>query len=368
MRPFAEEADRLQPPDIEVWDAHAHLGVDEDGMRLDPARLLRMMDRSGIARSLVFPLHDPDRHPAYRRPNDRVLEWAGESEGRLVPFCRLAPDEDPVPEAERCLALGARGIKLHPRAQAFDFAHGAMRDVFECALGAGVPILIHAGRGMPPIADALCDLALDVPAPLILAHAGIADQATFATRLAGHPCALFDTSVFGPLDMSELLARVPPQRIVFASDPPYGRPLIARYMLLRVARAAGVDDGDLRLMMGGTIAAVLEGSAPAPATAPARERSITLPGPLARLYVLLFAALGSFIEGHEEAGRTTLALAESVCRDPDPGVEAATLARIAPCLETASRATADGERIPLDVLHLAMTMTVSSEVDRSSDH
>jgi len=363
MQPFADEADRLQPADAEVWDAHTHLGLDEDGMRLDPERLIRMMDRSGVVRSVVFPLHDPERRPAYRVPNDRVLAWASDSDDRLVPFCRLDPADDPIPEAERCLALGARGIKLHPRAQAFDFAHTAMEDIFRVAHEANVPILIHAGRGLPPIADALCDLAMRVPAPLILAHAGIADQATFATRLADHPCALFDTSVFGPLDMAELLARVSPERIVFASDPPYGRPLIARYMLLRLARASGLDDDALRLMMGGTIAAVVSGSAPAAASALARPRSITMAGPLARLYVLLFATLSSFIVGDERNGLTTLALAEGVCRDPDPGPAAATLARVTPSLEAAGRAAAAGERVPLDLLHLAMTATVSPEID-----
>ena len=43
----------------------------------------------GVERSFTFPLNDPDRFPAYRVPNDRVLEWAAASDGALVPFCRL---------------------------------------------------------------------------------------------------------------------------------------------------------------------------------------------------------------------------------------------------------------------------------------
>ncbi len=91
-----------------------------------------------------------------------MLEWAGESGGRLVPYCRLDPAEDPVGEAERCLARGARGIKLHPRAQAFEFGTSAAGSIFAVARDAGVPILIHAGRGMAPM-DALADLALQLP-------------------------------------------------------------------------------------------------------------------------------------------------------------------------------------------------------------
>ena len=153
LAPFLAEAQRLRPAHAEVIDAHTHLGLDEDGRSLTLAQLLSQLDRAGARRACVFPLHDPERKPAYRVPNDRVLAWAAESEGRLVPFCRLDPAEEPLAEAERCLATGARGIKLHPRAQDFDFDGREMDDVFKLAEGAGVPILIHAGRGLPPLAD-----------------------------------------------------------------------------------------------------------------------------------------------------------------------------------------------------------------------
>ena len=111
----------------------------------------------------MFPLHDPERHPAYRVPNDRVLAWAGESDGRLSAVLPPGPGRRPVAEGERCLAAGARGIKLHPRAQDFVFDGQEMDDVFALAEARGVPILIHAGRGLPPLADGLADLALRHP-------------------------------------------------------------------------------------------------------------------------------------------------------------------------------------------------------------
>src|SRR5262245_6497526 len=117
-------------------------------MTLNPDGLVAMLDAAGADRAFTFPLHDPERDPAYRVPNDRVLRWAAESDGRLVPFCRLDPLQEPVAEAERCLAAGARGIKLHPRAQSFQLV-GLCEPIFELAEQAGVPILIHAGRGLP---------------------------------------------------------------------------------------------------------------------------------------------------------------------------------------------------------------------------
>ncbi len=82
---------------------------------------MQTMREHGVERAFTFPLNDPERRPAYRVPNDRVLAWAAASDGMLVPFCRLDLTEGPIEEAERALDAGARGIKLHPRAQAFDF-------------------------------------------------------------------------------------------------------------------------------------------------------------------------------------------------------------------------------------------------------
>src|SRR5664279_3966695 len=98
LAPFLAEERRLRPADTEVIDAHTHLGLDEDGRSLTLEQLLAALDDAGELRACLFPLHDPERKPAYSLPNDRVLEWAGESEGRLVPFARLDPAEGPLAE------------------------------------------------------------------------------------------------------------------------------------------------------------------------------------------------------------------------------------------------------------------------------
>ncbi len=111
LESLATELRQLLPSGADVIDAHTHLGRDEDGMTLTPDELLGYLDDVVPgARACTFPLHDPERHPAYRVPNDRVLAWAAEADGRLFPYCRLDPADEPVREAERCLALGARGI------------------------------------------------------------------------------------------------------------------------------------------------------------------------------------------------------------------------------------------------------------------
>ncbi len=233
---LSQELAHLRPGG-EVIDIHTHLGHDEDGMSLDPAGLIEMLDAAGAQRAVVFPLHDPERDPAYRVPNDRVLAWAAESEGRFIPLCRLDPQQDPVAEAERCLAAGARGIKLHPRAQSFALV-GLCDPIFALAEQAGVPILIHAGRGLPEaFGRELVELGQRHPgAPLIMAHVGVADQGALADGLRDHPAAVFDTSWMNMMDTMALFARVPAERIAFGADPPYGRTFVGLYVVLRIVR------------------------------------------------------------------------------------------------------------------------------------
>ena len=57
----------------------------------------------------------------------------------------------------------------------------------------------------------------------------------FATRLADHPRVVYDTSCFSTLDLVELFARVPAERIVFGSDAPYGRPAGGLFQAMRAA-------------------------------------------------------------------------------------------------------------------------------------
>ena len=344
---LAAELDELLPPEAIVVDAHTHLGRDEDGQSQTPAELLGFLDQVRTdARACTFPFHDPERSPAYRVPNDRVLRWAQESEGRLYPYCRLDPAEDPVAEAERCLALGARGIKLHPRAQAFGFGNAAAEGIWKVADEANVPILIHAGRGMPPM-DPLADLALRFPdVVLVLAHAAIADQGMFASRLRDHPGILYDTSTFSVFDQLELFARVPAERIVFASDVPYGRPISALHIILLMAAYAGLDDDERTKLVGGTMLDALEGR-PLAAPEPPRVPEIRLvSGRLARLngYLMMAfaAAIGSGPPPNFERSLQFINLARSVCRDPDPGAVGPTLERIDGMLEAAQTLIEEG--------------------------
>jgi predicted TIM-barrel fold metal-dependent hydrolase len=366
LMPFVAEVEQLRPANAEVFDAHTHLGLDEDGRSLDLPGLLSSLDDAGARRACVFPLHDPERHPAYSVPNDRVLAWAQESDDRLIPFCRLDPAEDPLAEGERCLAAGARGIKLHPRAQDFVFDGQEMNGIFALAQDANVPILIHAGRGLPPLADGLVDVALRYPdVVLILAHGAICDQGILTTRLADHPGVLYDISCFFAIDVIELFARVPAERIVFASDPPYGRPATSLYMALRTAAYAGLDEHTTRAILGDTMGALIDGRGLPAITPPKRGPSITLSGRLARVYGYGSLAGPALFANILEPAQAMLDMALAACRDPEPGPVGEALEVIGAALSAASSMlqAEQGTSAVLDLLFRAMVRAVTELPD-----
>ena len=183
-------------------------------MALTAAELCEMLDLAGAPGRVTFPLHDPDRHPGYRVPNDRVLAWAGASDGRLIPFCRLDPAEDPVAEAERALDAGAVGIKLHPRAQAFGAGLAPRRrEHLRAGRGAAGADADPRRRGLPPeFGGELVEIVDRHPGVrLILAHLGVTDQAVMADGLRDHPSVVYDTSWMNAFEIMTL-ARADPGR------------------------------------------------------------------------------------------------------------------------------------------------------------
>jgi predicted TIM-barrel fold metal-dependent hydrolase len=286
-----DELRRLLPDGTDIFDAHLHLGHDIDGMVGDYDGLEQLMSRYGISRAFMFCLDEPDRHPGFSAANDRTLAFAERSNGRLIPFVRLDLNESPLEEARRCLDAGARGIKLHPRAQKFDAGDERLAPIFELSAEHHVPILIHGGRGLPPIADGLHALVDRYPeATLIIAHAGIADLAALAGHLAGRKGVLFDTSTWSPVDLLDFYRQVPPEQMVYASDYPYGQQPASILIALKTARLAGCDDDQLRAMLGGTANALADGLPLPEPTSALGEELLSQPLQLARIHQYLSMA------------------------------------------------------------------------------
>ena len=277
--------------DSDIFDAHLHLGHDIDGMVGDYDDLERVMENYGISRAFMFCMDEPDRHPGFQAPNDRTLEFAERSEGRLIPFVRLDLGEEPIEEAERCLDRGARGIKLHPRAQRFLLNDERLAPVFAIAAERRVPILIHAGRGLPPIAADLAHLVDEYPdAQLILAHAGIADLGALMHHFAGKAGVFFDTSAWSPIDLLDFFRQVSPEQVLYASDFPYGQQPSSLLIALRTARVAGLSDDQIRDMLAGNANRITDGEPPLDPTPAKGSDTFTQPMVLARIHQYLSMA------------------------------------------------------------------------------
>jgi predicted TIM-barrel fold metal-dependent hydrolase len=318
MAQWDDELRRELPDGAEIFDAHTHLGTDIDGMVGVYDDLERGMAKYGISRCFLFCLDEPDRHPGFRAGNDRTLEFARRSGGKLIPFVRLDMNEGPIEEAKRCLDLGARGIKLHPRAQKFLLNDERLAPVFELAAERKVPILIHGGRGLPPIADDLAHLVDRYDAQLIVAHAGIADLAALADRLGGKARVFFDTSVWSPLDLLGLYRLVGPEQVVYASDYPYGQQPASLLIAVRTARLAGFDEEQVRDVLARNANRIAGGDPPREPSAPKGIDTFQQPMTFARIHQYLSMAT-PLLWTRQQDTIGVLGLALNACDDRSNG-------------------------------------------------
>jgi hypothetical protein len=251
----------------------------------------------------------------------------------LVPFVRLDLSEAPLDEAVRCLELGARGIKLHPRSQSFMLDDARLSPIFELAATRRVPILIHGGRGLPPIAAELGRLMDANPGvQLIIAHGGIADLAALSETFAGRAGVFFDTSMWSAVDLLDVFSRIPPEQVLYASDYPYGLQPTALFIALRTARVAGLAETQVRDLLGGTSARIADGEPPKQPTWPVGPGRIDQPLTLVRIHsYLTMAAPLLWTRQPDTIG--VLGLAINACAERDGHAE--TRERIAELLSCA---------------------------------
>ena len=325
-------------PGYEPFDAHTHTGADDpDGYRLSVEDLTEALTEIG-SRAAVFTMHEPGGYPP---ANDRVLAEAAASDGRLVPFCRLDPHAgDAAAEAERCLDAGACGIKLHPRAENFRLEARLTEPIFAVAQERGIPVLIHAGRGIPALGRDAVDLCERFPrARLILAHAAVCDLAWIWREAQGHPNLFFDTAWWSPSDLLALCALVPPGQILWGSDAPYGTPLQSTITTMRCALQAGVPANALPSIGGEQMRRLCSGEEPLDlGPAPGRE-SLQVDVLLERVSAYLQTAVGRLLL--HEADDQYVALARLACEVGDDAPEAPVCRSVLALLDRFTRYAGD---------------------------
>lgn len=130
--------------------------------------LLECSDKAGVDYVVI--------HSTATKANQvkAINDWvADNSGGKLIGFGTLHPDMDNAEEEfERIVALGLKGIKLHPDFQGFN-ADAPKLDKIYRIIGNHLPVLIHAG-----------DEKLDCSSPKRLAH--VIDKFPELTIIAAH--------------------------------------------------------------------------------------------------------------------------------------------------------------------------------------
>jgi predicted TIM-barrel fold metal-dependent hydrolase len=304
LRPWHEAATELVPG-LDLFDAHTHTGFnDPDGNSCSAEKLIEGLEDAG-ARAVVFTMHEPDGYPP---ANDRIIEEAAASDGRLVPFCRLDPADDPLREAERALGRGARGIKLHPRAEEFRLDDERLEPVFALADERRLPIIVHAGRGIPALGrDALEITARHAGLRLILAHDGVCDLAWIWRHAPDHPNLFFDTAWWSTYDHMTLFGLVPPGQILFASDMPYGTTMLASTLAIRCALQVGVSADQFREIGGRQLQRILDGEDPLDLGPPPSDGRVSTDIVLGRVHSYLVTAAGRMMLSDKAADYVGLA-------------------------------------------------------------
>ncbi len=105
--------------------------------------LLKHNEKAGVTHSVI---HSVATNPTQvSHINDFIAQSVSKHPTRLSGFGTMHPDfEDKIPEIERCIAMGIKGLKLHPDTQEFNLDDKRMLELYDYLQGK-VPILFHCG-------------------------------------------------------------------------------------------------------------------------------------------------------------------------------------------------------------------------------
>ncbi|MEA2170253.1 MAG: uncharacterized protein QOF76_3553 [Solirubrobacteraceae bacterium] len=323
---------RADHADLALFDAHTHVGRnDPDGYKQTPAELIDGLTPID-ARALTFPMHEPGGYDdgVY---NDEAIAAAAGSDDRVFALCRVDPNTGAaaLAEATRALDAGARGIKLHPRGESFTMGHETVEKLVALAHERELPMLIHAGRGIPALGVDTVRLAGAFPnAKFILAHSAVSDLGWIWREMHTHRNLYVDTSWWNPSDLLALFALAPPGQVLWASDSPYGIPIGSAIWHLRTALQAGLTEEQLLGIAGGQLARIIAGEPPADLGPPPGVGRALHPL-LERIHSHLNTTVGRVFARADYA--ETLSLAMLACDVPDDDEVAPVCAAVREFLE-----------------------------------
>ena len=260
----ALERAREEIGDVEILDAHAHIGA-MDNFHVPGAEasdLVRSMDLLQIATAFVSPIAGmTDGELGVRLTRQAMDAFPGRIAG--VP---IANPNEPAGIEERldrwCAALAARMLKIHPTIHEYPVDGPNYRPVFAFAAERGLPVLVHTWDGDPYCDPTRFDrLAAEHPrTTFILGHGGATvpgiRRAVAVAR--EHPNLYLDCACSLVYDgvVEWMAGELGVSRVLFGTDAVFldPRPNLGRVLMARLPAA------DRRRILGENLRAILPGA------------------------------------------------------------------------------------------------------------
>ena len=257
---------------IEVWDAHAHMGKRlkvaihqvPHILEFSPAQMIARMDESGVDVVTPFAIGAGEQTD-YAELNRAMAQAARDYPGRMVPYMRLNPNygvEHNRQLIEEGVGLGLRGIKFHPLIENFEADDRALvYPLIEQAEQHKLVIIFHCGMGEAASPDRIANVARDFPRVSVIAgHSGLIEG---LRRVVEHAKALpnlyMDSSSVGWIPyLCESIAWAGADRVMYGSDTPFNHMKMELDKIVRYANPhLELSVGDLRLVLGGNLKRLL---------------------------------------------------------------------------------------------------------------
>ena len=216
-------------------------GVERSGLGFDStcfadgkaSGLKRLMDEGKVTHSVLLPV--ATRSGQAEGINIWADELAGEDK-RIIPFGAFYPDNDWERNLECIAESGRKGIKLHGDFQNFYADEERMIDIYRRCGELGLIVVMHAGldcvspddihvtpERMANVLDRVSGVRF------VLAHmGGVCCEDKAAVILRGADIFVDTSYSAGRLSaekMSELIRAYGSERVLFASDSPWNRPI-----------------------------------------------------------------------------------------------------------------------------------------------
>ena len=243
-----------------IIDAHAHYGA-ALGLSCSDEEYIESMDRWGIDRAVFSSMlaisgNEPEGNDAVHR---MIRRWPD----RVVGYCVPNPYRRPAEELARCIDMGFRAVKLHPRGMGCPMDNRMYRPVYEEAQRRRMPVLFHSGGllTMPDFRFTSPDMILRIARaypelPLLAGHMGLERWLDLVNVAPDVENVYLDITMSLPdlYRLEKAVQTVGAERVLFGTD----LPLLDPSVPLGLVQGADLTDEQRRLILGGNMVRLLE--------------------------------------------------------------------------------------------------------------